>query len=244
MILIGTQPCEHYSCYFGVQDGSGRRSALWKLWVGGERKNDVYLASDVAKDVIKASFHESGYWKVSYTKTYAKTLRQFDLIKNVKQHRNHIEINRPQGSMAGERGTWRAMRLYVLYSQLAESQADWPPCTVVVVGSPANPTQVFDLYFTDSTSRFNRHDWPFKASLNADPVAHYCLGSGEMVWVISFPYPGVTEEVERVVKWDQGNPSEAFRLVDGLPKAGIRGDRIWIPGKNPGGWLTFIDALT
>ncbi|MBS1982908.1 MAG: hypothetical protein JST16_01945 [Bdellovibrionales bacterium] len=238
-----TQYTNHFSCRFGVVDDISRKSALWRLRVGGKNAKDVYLAPESAEDIIKVSLHESGDWKVAYVKDYAKTLQQFQIIG--KHEVRVVQSRRPLLPMPGERGVRRGIRLYIPTAELSYSTKPWPDDAVIITAPKTNAVTVIDVYFTDSTSRFNQHEWPFELSLGAQRICTYQLefGKGEHIWAIAFPWLAANEEIVNEIRWFNLQPDYHVRLEAGLPPADITPDRAFISGENQsGGWISLIDA--
>lgn len=53
---------------FGIQDTSGMRSCIWRLWV--TQSGDIYLANRTMAGIDKYSFHQSGICRSAFTSEF------------------------------------------------------------------------------------------------------------------------------------------------------------------------------
>jgi hypothetical protein len=108
---------------FGVGDFPTRYSAVWRLWAADPTasgaKSDIYLASRSIGATFKTSLHESGRWRVGYTRE--SNLQGVDVVSG--GDRKLAEWSRPKEMSPG---VTLAYLLVVPSSELRPGPADDP----------------------------------------------------------------------------------------------------------------------
>ena len=159
---------------FGISDGSGRRSATWKVWTP-TGKADVYLACRRLEGTLKASLHESGSWHVAYSqKAFEENVQGAIRSQN---DRFLEQWPRPKPIAAGVTLAFRIVTPHsAVTSQLGEADKNitWLP------NCPQQRATEIDILIISHSTLVT----PGKNKMEPKPVGSYELENDESVWVV------------------------------------------------------------
>ena len=163
---------------FAVGNPDGLRSPVWRLWTSGSG-SDVYLAARTVADQAKVSFHESGKWRLGFTKEYASGPNPY---VQPGEERATAKWRRPPEVVPG---ITRAFFIMVPASELtspkvaSKSNAD----SVWVSPAPSGLATCLTIFFTTPAADIDR------ISSFAQAVGHIRLRNRETVWVFAHHQP-------------------------------------------------------
>lgn len=220
---------------FQVTAPDGRCSDVWRGWSVG---NDVYLAPRVKGGEFKISLHQSGKWRLAFTREYAELMRglgTWDVDRCVEA------LDRPPEHATGFA---RAVWMYFPDSELRvpKTAQQKSRAVVQVPGPPSGGIRVVNFIFTTSRSRFTQTDPPPGASWGPEALAGRRLPNGETLWVVHFELAGL-RGLDREAEQFRTNLANAKKLDSRSPlRANDPSGRIMIAGTNDQGWFCVIDA--
>jgi len=164
---------------FGIHDGAGGRAGTWKLWTdAGGGKSEVYLLCRELGGTLKASLHESGEWRISYSQ---RTFEGYVKGAIPKFQDRCIEMwPRPSEFAPGITLAYRIVTPWSAVTRPIEGcnvkGITWLP------NAPEQKATEIDILFTKPTTRVN--GWPGKRSMGTSLIGSIPLKNGETVWAV------------------------------------------------------------
>lgn len=163
---------------FGVRAISGRRAASWKAWAeDGNAASDFYVSCRVLGGEMKASFHQSGQWHVSYTKKFHESAFRADRPRPPTRFID--KWTRPPEIAPG---FTLPLRILVPCSATTTRAVIEAENVTWVEPAPEGYAIEFALVLTSPVCQVD--GWPCKRSMNSQLVGSFRLPSGEHVWII------------------------------------------------------------
>lgn len=160
---------------FGVRTISGHRAASWKAWAPSEDASDFYVSCRALDGEIKASFHQSGRWHVSFTKDFHENA--FD-VESKPPTRFLDRWSRPSEVASGVTLALRVVVPWSAATTLVQREAD-----NITWIAPAPEGYAVEFAVVLTTPECLVSTWPGKNSMNSQLVGSFPLFSGERVWV-------------------------------------------------------------
>lgn len=162
---------------FGVRAISGRRASTWKAFTLGGDKSDFYVGCRELGGEMKASFHQSGNWHISYSKNFLED--GFDLASARPETRFIDTWTRPPEIAPG---VTVPLRIVVPWASATVSPQPEPEDCVWVNPAPEGSAVEFAVVLTAPNCQVT--DWPARRSIGSELIGSFALASGERVWII------------------------------------------------------------
>lgn len=174
---------------------SGPCSTVFRAWANAG-KSDIYVAARPVAHSVKLSLHESGRWRMAFTKQFANSGSP---VVDPPGDRRANEWTRPAEFEPG----WTAAFLVIVpHSQLGPSPAGGIKGDIRwrAAAGRGMETRYWLLLATPVVDPPN--EWPGKDSMQTDLVARFQLANGETLWIVcqDVPSPAGNERYYEEIK--------------------------------------------
>ncbi len=218
------------SLKFGINDGTGKRAATWKLWTetsGG--KSELYLANRALGGTLKASLHQSGKLHIAFSK------QAYDShVKGTKTKLGDRFIEKWPKPPEIAPGITLAFRIVTPYSAVTNSTENgkykgvkWLPKAL-----ESKATEI-DIIITKPESL--GVEWPGKNSMGTSLIGSFHLENSSTVWAVHWVI-----DLPDLSSIGNGN----FHFFTGKNKKDLKTDglRLIAFGKEPDGSRVLYDC--
>ena len=167
------------SIRFAISNKYNKRGATWKcLSPIGVGKHDIYLMCRELNGALKASLHQSGDWRIAYSKDFFK--------ENIKNHQDITKgrvVDKWQRPKEIAPGVTLAFRIITPSSAINTSfdPSDFPGIKWIP-NAPSEKATEIAILITSSTA--NVSSWPGKNSMNTNLLDSIQLENKEKLWIV------------------------------------------------------------
>jgi hypothetical protein len=176
---------------FGTLNALGLRSAIWRLWIWGRRRADIYLSVRSFAGALKISLHQSERCQVSFTSEFVAFLEERGLRLPAGRHIDTW----PSPEIAP--GVRLPVRIVVPASELRAMKA--LPANKPVLWVPAPPQdRVTELVVLTTESNVHTSDWPGSRAMRTQLLFSTQLIDGRVLWLV-YRHTERNDDIDRLI---------------------------------------------
>lgn len=198
-------------CRFAVLSENGRRSGIWRIWTSASsKKSDVYLTSSGLHGSVKVSLHQSGQYRVSFTKEFLDRISKLGTWE--RESRHLAEWLCPKDL---DIGVTRALRIVVPTSEVIVAPIGKiePRSVIWVPAPPLGKAIQFSVVLTAPNIKVS--GWPGRRHMATKLIAQMPLPNSHALWVVYHTVDtpqGALDNIAKLRAYSTDHPEKLVRL--------------------------------